>query len=166
MLSGALIQPGEIGKRRNLFSVLLVSAHGSVGKPERESRIWKTAGAFDGKARPGNFGIRLYLYFLLRIVSLAGLACRPVDQAREIEHRIVRSLQCGRVFGIELSPCGYIFEFRPRDELRRAGVRRFLRKHLLHERIAFAKLRREIRQRIGEEQYFVIVIDRFRGEEL
>src|SRR5205085_12557499 len=102
VLSGALIQPGEIGKRRNLFSVLLVSAHGSVGKPERESRIWKTAGAFDGKARPGNFGIRLYLHFFLRIVSLSGLACWPVYETSEIEHRFVRHLQRSCVFGVEI----------------------------------------------------------------
>src|SRR5439155_20203510 len=88
VLGRTLIQPSEIGKGRDLFSILFVAAHDSIGKPERERRIRKTARAFDGKTRLSNFGIRLFLYFLLRVINFARLSRWPIDETREIKHRI------------------------------------------------------------------------------
>ena len=67
---------------------------------------------------------------------------------------------------IEVFPHGHIFQFCAGDEFHSARVRRFSDEHFLSERIVCTKLRSEIGERIGQSQYFVIIIDRFGREEL
>jgi len=78
----------------------------------------------------------------------------------------MRCLQSSCVFLIEVFPHGDIFQFCAGDEIHSARVRRFSGEHFLNERIVCTKLRSEIGKRIGQSQYFVIIIDRFGREEL
>jgi hypothetical protein len=125
VLGCALVQTGKICERGDLFSVLLVAAHGAVRKPQREGRVRVNACAFDGETGFGNLGVRLFLYFLLCIVSLSRFSSWRIDHAGEIDHRIVCCLQQCGIFDVQVFAHCDILQFCAGYEFHCAGVRRF-----------------------------------------
>ena len=111
MFGRTLIQTGKIGECGDLFSVLFVTANCSVGKSQCKGRIRVTARAFEVNRA---FAISAYACFLISscaLISLSRFSCLCIDHVREIDHRIVRRLQRGRVFAVEILPRSCVLEF-------------------------------------------------------
>ena len=144
VFGSALIESSEIRKRRNLFSIFLVTHDFSVGQAERESRVRIITRPFNCETRFRDFGIGLPLNFLLRLMRLACFPSRRVDHSCEIEQRIVRRLQRRRVFRVKIFSKLDIFQFCSADQFHRACVRRFAGEDLSHQRIVASEFLGEI----------------------
>src|SRR5262249_28864360 len=80
-------------KRLHLLAVLLVALDRAERQPQRERRVGVLALAAQREDRLADLAVRLRLRLLdLLLVLLADLARQRVDQAGQVDHRVVRRL--------------------------------------------------------------------------
>ena len=142
VLGRALIKAGEIGKRRNLFSVSPRNPDWSVGQAQRKGRVRIIARAFDARNALSRFRHRPAAWFLPAPQDFACFPRRRIDDPRELDHRIVRGGHGGGASFVELLAEREIFQLCSLDQLGGAGGGRFAGQNFLHQRIAVAESRR------------------------
>src|SRR5204863_9303086 len=133
-------------------------------KTQLKGSVRVSAGAFKGKACLGDFCVSLLLRFILSFEGFPRLTRGAIDEAREFDHRIVRSSDRSRAAFVKLLAKGDVFQLRSFDQFSRAIAGRFAGEDLLHPWVVRAEGSGKIRQRISQRELLDVIVNRRGGK--
>ena len=167
MRRGVLKRIADGGAPRHVFAVLLEAFHRAEGEAQRERGVRICFAAAGLEQGAGDLGVGLgELLIDLLFVGLAQLAGAWIDDARHLDHRIVRGVDRRLAPFAELLAHGDIAQPGAAHQLRGPLLRRLAGEDLLDQRIVGAHRLQPMGQRVGQFDRLQVLVDRRFGVQL